>query len=73
MTKTFRYFVNGMVIEDSVAFGDAWKKAVAIAKEKHLPIYRQVIRGEEVSNQFCAIGGAFINEKYFKKESLRIF
>ena len=71
---TYIYNVNGTDFEDTVAFGDAWKKAVALATETHSVITRTVIKDEtDIRNEFFANGGAFLNERFYSKEKIKVF
>ena len=72
MTKTFVYQVNGVTFETTEAFGKVWEEVLALAKAEHSPIFRQVIIGEEIRNEFLAKGG-FLNEKYYSDEKVELF
>lgn len=73
MSKLFVYIVNGTTIEDTEAFGQGWKKAVALATEEHTTIERQVIYGNEIRNEFYAKGGCFLAERFYAEEKVKIF
>lgn len=73
MTKTFVYNVNGTVLEDIEAFGKAWKQAVEIAKSEHTEITRQVVCGDDIRNEFYAVGGIFLNDRFYDKNKVKIF
>lgn len=73
MDKLFVYNVNGTVLEDTEAFGKAWKRAKEIATEEHVGIERQVVCGDSISNEFYAKGGCFLNERFYSAEKVKIF
>ena len=73
MTKDFYYHVAGTEFHDTIAFGDAWKKAKALAKEKHTTIERRVVRGEDIRHEFLAKGGVFLLTEYYKPEKALVF
>ena len=73
MSKLFVYIVNGTTIEDTEAFGQGWKNAVALATEEHTSIERQVIRGNEIRNEFYAKAGCFLPERFYDVTSVKIF
>ena len=73
MSKLFVYMVNGTTIEDTEAFGEGWKKAVALATEEHASIERQVICGSDIRNEFFAKGGCFLAERFYNVEKVKIF
>ncbi len=64
MTKDFYYNVNGAEFRDTVAFGQAWKEAKALAREEHCGIERTVVYGDEIRYEFYAKGGVFVSDKY---------
>ena len=64
MTKDFYYNVNGAEFHDTVAFGQAWKEAKALAREEHCGIERAVVCGDEIRYEFYAKGGVFVNDRY---------
>lgn len=64
MTKDFYYNVNGAEFHDTVAFGQAWKEAKALAREEHCGIERTVVCGDEIRYEFYAKGGVFVNDRY---------
>lgn len=70
--KLFVYEVNGETFEGNEAFGEAWKKAVALAKAEHCGIFRQVVCGEDIRNEFYA-KGIFLNERFYEPDKLYIF
>lgn len=63
MATLFVYCVNGSTFEDTTAFGDAWKKAKAMASEEHTIITRQVVIGNVIRNDYYT-GGIFLDEKF---------
>lgn len=73
MTKTFIYMVNGNEFIDTKAFGQAWKDAKAVAKAEHCGIYRSIVEGDNIRNEFFAKGGCFLNEKFFEDGRIEIF
>lgn len=73
MDKLFVYDVNGTDFEDTVAFGAAWVQATALAKAEHCGIFRQVIYGENIRNEFFAKGGIFLAERFYHPDKLYIF
>ena len=73
MAKTFTYCVNGTTFEDTEAFGKAWKDAVALAKEEHATITRAVVCGNDIRYEFYAKGGCFLNDRYYDKETVKVF
>lgn len=64
MTKDFYYNVNGAEFHDTVAFGQAWKEAKALAREEHCGIERTVICGENIRYEFYAKGGIFVSDEF---------
>lgn len=73
MEKMFVYNVNGTILEDTVAFGDAWRKAKELAKAEQCGIFRQVVYGENIRNEYYAKGGIFLNERFYEPDKLYIF
>ena len=71
-SKMFVYSVNGETFEDTVPFGEAWKKAKEAAKNDHTFITRQVICGNTITNEFYA-EGVFLNERFFTKDAVHVF
>ena len=73
MAKRFIYNVNGTEFEDTEAFGNAWKQAVALAKEEHAMITRAVI-GVDVRYDFYTTAGVFLSDRFFDeyKENNRV-
>ena len=70
--KLFVYEVNGENFEDYEPFGEAWKKAKELATKEHCGIFRQVVCGEDIRNEFYA-RGIFLNERFYSPEKLYIF
>jgi len=73
MEKMFIYNVNGTTFEDTEAFGKAWKEAKEMAKAEHTFITRQVVKGNEIRNEFYATAGIFLNERFMEKDKVAIF
>lgn len=73
MTKLFIYEVNGETIEDTEAFGKAWKKAKEIATREHTCITRQVIKENDIRNEFYSKACCFLPEKFFEKDKVMVF
>lgn len=73
MNKLFVYEVNGETVEDTEAFGQGWKKAKEIATKEHTYITRQVIKGNDIRNEFYSKGGCFLPEKFFEKDKVMVF
>jgi len=73
MEKMFVYNVNGTVLEDTEAFGQAWAKAKEIATNEHTYIARQVVKGNDIRNEVYVKGGVFINEDKVVLEDYYIF
>lgn len=68
--KRFVYEVAGVKFEDTVAFGEAWKKAKAFAEGKGVAIYRTVYQEEH--DVYCK-GGFFQSTDSAKLEDRAIF
>ena len=73
MAKDFYYNVNGTEFHDTVAFGKAWKEAKALGKEEHCPIYRTVVKGDNIRYEVFAKGGCFLDERDKDKFEIEIF
>lgn len=73
MDKLFVYNVNGTTFETTEAFGQEWKAAKQMAMEEHTIITRQVICGDEITNEFFAQGGIFMKEKFLGELKPYIF
>ena len=58
--KKFVYQVKGYEFTDTVAFGKAWQDAKAKAAELNATIYRMVIKGGEIRQEYFADGGCFL-------------
>lgn len=73
--KWFVYDVNGSVFESSEPFGEAWLKAKEVARAEHVGIFRQVVNTVtgEIRNEFYAVGGVFLNERFYEVSKLYIF
>ena len=71
--KTFEYNVNGTIFEDTEAFGQGWKNAVALAKEEHATITRTVVNGDEIHYEFDSNGGCFLNNRFYEKDKVKVF
>jgi len=60
--KKFVYQVNGYEFTDTVAFGDAWREAKAMALELNAPLFRMVINGDKIRyERYGWKGGCFLN------------
>lgn len=73
MTKDFFYHVSGTEFHDTVAFGDAWKKAKALATEEHCTIERTVVCGDDVRYEFYAKGGCFLSDRLYEASKAKVF
>lgn len=73
MTKDFFYNVNGTEFHDTVAFGNAWKQAVALAKEEHCGIDRTVVNGNDIRYEFYAKGGVFLADRFKTVDKVACF
>ena len=73
MEKIFVYEVNGECFEDTEAFGKAWKQAKEVATREHTCITRQVIKGENIRNEYYTKAGFFQNDRFYNKEDAKIF
>lgn len=71
--KKFVYQVANNEFTDSVAFGEAWKEAKHIAKMLHMPIYRLVIKGEDIKQEVYYKGGFFNSIKFATADNIEIF
>ena len=71
--KKFVYQVKGYEVADATAFGEAWKAARKTATELHCPIFRTVIRGEQVKQEVFVKGGLFLNVELAKPADYLIF
>ena len=58
--KKFVYQVASFEFSDNVAFGNAWREAKTKAAELGQPIFRLVIKGEEVRQEYFAKSGCFL-------------
>ena len=72
MTK-FIYMVKGFEFEDNTAFGSAWQQAKAKATELHCPIFRRVVKGDEVRMQVYYSGGLFNSVKFMREDNVKVF
>lgn len=72
-TTMYVYNVNGTILEDTEAFGQAWETAKALATEEHTIITRQVVNGDSIRNEFYATGGCFLNERFYEPSKAKIF
>ena len=57
--KKFVFQVKGFEFVDTAAFGTAWEQAKAKATELHAPIFRLVIKGDNVRQEVYYKGGVF--------------
>lgn len=75
MNKLFIYNVNGTHIEDTEAFEEGWRKAVALATEEHTIITREVVNMTtgESREEFYTTSGFFLTMRFYDKKSAQIF
>ena len=73
MTKTFIYKVNGQEFTDNVAFGKAWETAKEVATKENAVITRTVVNGDNITHEFFAKGGCFLNDRFYDKEKVKIW
>lgn len=71
--KKFVYQVAGYEFVDVEAFGQAWKDAKAMASKLHTPIFRLVIKGENVKEQVYYKGGCFNSIEFMRDDNVKIF
>ena len=71
--KKFVYQAAGWEFVDSEAFGQAWREAKAKAAELHTPVYRLVIKGEDVRQEVYYRGGCFNSIKFATEENVMVF
>ena len=71
--KKFVYQVAGFEFVDDKAFGKAWQDAQAKAYELHRPIFRLVIKGEDVQQQVYYKGGCFNSIEFMRDDNVKIF
>ena len=71
--KKFVYQVAGYEFVDSEAFGEAWKEAKAKAAELHVPIYRLVIKGEDVKQEVFVQSGFFLSVNLAMVKNVMVF
>ena len=71
--KKFVYQVANNEFTDSVAFGEAWKEAKHMASTLHMPIYRLVIKGEEVKQEVYYKSGCFNSIQFATTDNIEIF
>jgi hypothetical protein len=71
--KKFVYQVAGLEFVDTEAFGVAWKLAKAAASQFHVPVFRLVIKGEQVRQEVYYKAGCFNSIKFATKENVKIF
>lgn len=71
--KQFIYQVNGLVFEDTEAFGEAWKQAKAKATELHCPIFREVIKAGKVRHEVFYNGGVFNSVEFIREDNVKVF
>lgn len=72
MKDLYIYEANGCKFEGYEAWGEAWKNAVAEAKRVQCGIFRQIVSGEKIQNQFFA-KGMFLDERVYAQDKLYIF
>ena len=73
MSKKFVYQVAGREFVDSEAFGQAWREAKAKAAELHAPVYRLVIKGEDVQQEVFYKAGCFNSTRFATADNVKIF
>ena len=73
MSKKFVYQVAGFEFVDSEAFGQAWREAKAKAAELHAPVYRLVIKNEDVQQEVFYKAGCFNSIKFITADNVKIF
>ena len=71
--KKFVYQVMSFEFVDSVAFGEAWKMAKAMAEKLHCPIFRITIKNDEEKMEVYYKAGCFNSIKFATKENVKIF
>ena len=71
--KKFVYQVAGWEFVDSEAFGQAWREAKAKAAELHTPVYRLVIKGEDVQQEVYYKAGCFNSIRFATADNVKIF
>jgi hypothetical protein len=71
--KKFVYQVAGLEFVDTEAFGVAWKLAKVAASRFHVPVFRLVIKGEQVRQEVYYKAGCFNSIKFATKENVKIF
>ena len=71
--KKFVYQVAAWEFVDSVAFGQAWHDAKAKAAELGAPIYRLVIKGEDVRQEVYMTAGCFLRVDLADAQGIKIF
>jgi len=73
MTKRFIYQVAGLEFVDTEAFGVAWKIVKAAASQFHVPVFRLVIKGNDVKQEVYYKGGCFNSIKFATADNVMIF
>lgn len=71
--KKFVYQVAAWEFADSVAFGQAWQDAKVKAVELGAPIYRLVIKGEDIRQEVFMTGGCFLRVDLADAQGIKIF
>lgn len=71
--KKFVYNVASYEFSDVEAFGAAWKEAKAKAIELHTPIYRSVIKNEDVQQEVYTKAGCFLPISLVMIKNIMIF
>lgn len=71
--KKFVYEVAGYEFSDVEAFGTAWKDAKAKATELHAPIYRLVIKNEDIKQEVYTKAGCFLPVSLVMVKNVMIF
>ncbi len=70
---TFIYVINGTEIEDTTAFGKAWKEAKAMATEEHTVIKRAVVKGDKIRYEIYVNGGCFLDDNEENQKRAKIW
>lgn len=71
--KKFVYEVAGFEFQDAEAFGAAWHAAKILATDKHVAIYRQVVKHGEIKNEVFCTGGCFLRTDLARPQDIKIF
>ena len=71
--KKFIYQVASFEFVDSIAFGEAWKMAKAMAEKLHCPIFRITIKHGEEEMEVYYKAGCFNSIKFATADNVMIF